>query len=120
MMKLLARCDVPPRAKARFTSLAPRSARGIRGARDLRPRRRPLQNHALRKHVVVAASAATKSGHVRYPAPSAGLRLLRAPSRATVARPALPWPQFLASSQFHVAQTLLSVRSGAAARIAQS
>ena len=48
------------RAKARFTNLAPRSARGLGRWRDARPRRRPLQNLALLEHFVVAAFAATK------------------------------------------------------------
>ena len=47
-----------------------------------RPRRRPLQRLALREHFVVAASATTNLLHARFPAQSAGLRLLSAPSRA--------------------------------------
>ena len=115
-MKVLASFDVRSRAKARFTTLAPRSARGFAIATHTRP----LQNLAPRRHVVVAASAATKFGHVHYPAPSAGLSLFRTPLRATVARPALRSTELLACSQLQVAQTLLSVRSGAAARISES
>src|SRR4051794_18364892 len=51
-----------------------------------RPRRRPLQGLARREHFVVAASAATNFVHARYPAQSAGLSLLSAPSRAKGSR----------------------------------
>jgi len=43
-------CDRESRAKARSTTLAPRSARGPEVSWDRRPRRRPLQNLVLREH----------------------------------------------------------------------
>ena len=45
-------------------NLSPALGAGIGSGLDARPRRRPLQNLAL---LVVAASAATKLDHIRFP-----------------------------------------------------
>src|SRR5207302_1721040 len=71
---------------AALNKLSPALGAGSAVPRDARPRRRPLQSLTPLKHFVVAASAATKLPATSFfPAPSAGLRLLSAPSRASSA-----------------------------------
>src|SRR3954469_17948562 len=72
-----------PRAEARKTIVAPRSAApsaGFRSTNDWRRRRRPLQNLAMR--VVATAVAVAIHRMLRIPAQSAGPGLFGAPSRA--------------------------------------
>ena len=58
--------------------LGARAAPGVRKChRNARPRRRPLQNLALRKHFAVAASAATNPPHIPSPPAERGARIIQ-------------------------------------------
>ena len=71
------------RAKARFTNLAPRSARGNEDEYGFVAAEAATTNARTTRHFLAAASAAAHPATLQNPAQSAGLRLSSAPSRAT-------------------------------------
>jgi hypothetical protein len=58
-------------------NLSPAHGAGFGSFSHVRPQRRPLQNVTLREHVLVAASAATRFGHVRFPRAERGAKFVK-------------------------------------------